>query len=96
MYGTNFSHQGETPGLGARITETGFQDEFKGKSLYRDGAFKSVVVVKKGQKSTDGGDYVDGLSGATITSRGVSDMLLHCLAPYNAFFKKLQSSTASK
>lgn len=96
VYGTNFSHQGETPGLGARITETGFQDEFKGKSLYRDGAFKSVVVVKKGQKSTDGGDYVDGLSGATITSRGVSDMLLHCLAPYNAFFKKLQSSTASK
>ena len=33
IYGTNFSHQGETPGLGAKITESDFQDEFKGKHI---------------------------------------------------------------
>lgn len=96
VYGTNFSHESETPGLGARITEAGFQDEFKEKSLYVDGTFKSVEVLKKGQKSSIGAQYVDALSGATITSRGVSDMLQKCLAPYDKFFKKLQGSTASK
>lgn len=92
VYGTNFSHQGETPGLGARITEPVFQDAFKGKQLFKEGAFKNVEVVKKGQKPSNGGDYIDALSGATITSRGVSDMLGSCLAPYEAFLKKLQEN----
>lgn len=96
VYGTNYSHASETPGLGARITEISFQNQFKGKSLYIDGAFKSVEVLKKGQKSITGAQYVDALSGATITSRGVSSMLQQCLAPYDNFFKKLQGSTASK
>lgn len=85
VYGTNFSHQGETPGLGARITEQEFQDKFNGKQLIKEGAFKSVEVVKKGQKPSNGGDYVDAITGATITSRGVSDMLAKCLEPYKKF-----------
>ena len=94
VYGANFSHESETPGLGARIAEKPFQDEFKGKKLYENGAFKGVEVLKKGQKSTTGADHVDALSGATITSRGVSSMLTDCLAPYDSFFKKLQGETA--
>ena len=94
VYGANFSHESETPGLGARIAEQPFQDEFKGKHLYAGGAFKSVAVMKKGQKTPSGGEQVDALSGATITSRGVSTMLNDCLAPYDPFFKKLQGKTA--
>jgi len=92
VYGANFSHQGETPGLGARIAEQPFQDAFKDKQLFKEGAFKNVEVVKKGQKPSNDGDYVDALTGATITSRGVSDMLATGLAPYEAFLKKLQEN----
>ena len=91
IYGANFSHEGETPGLGARITEQPFQDNFKDKHLFIDGEFKSVAVLKKGQKSTNGAEQIDALTGATITSRGVSDMIADCLAPYEAFLKKLQA-----
>ncbi len=94
IYGANFSHEGETPGLGARITEKAFQDEFKDKHLFVDGAFKSVAVLKKGQVATNGAEQIDALTGATITSRGVSDMMADCLAPYEAFLKKLQDAAA--
>ncbi len=90
IYGANFSHEGETPGLGARITEETFQQQFAGKQLFKEGAFKSVSVMKKGQRPTDGSDYVDAISGATITSRGVSTMMQTCMAPYEPFFKKMQ------
>lgn len=91
IYGANFSHEGETPGLGARIADKEFQDKFQDKHLFLDGEYKGVVVLKKGQKSTTGAEQIDALTGATITSRGVSDMLADCLAPYEAFLKKLQT-----
>ena len=94
IYGANFSHEGETPGLGARITEQSFQDEFVDKHLFIDGVFKSVAVLKRGQKATNGAEQIDALTGATITSRGVSDMLAACLAPYEPFLKKLQTVPA--
>ena len=90
VYGANFSHEGETPGLGARIADQDFQDLFRDKHLFQQGDFKGLVVLKKGQKSPTGAEQVDALTGATITSRGVSDMLADCLAPYEAFLKKLQ------
>ena len=92
IFGTNFSHESETPGLGARIEEESFRATFQNKQLYKDGEYKGVEVVKKGQKpTTDGADYVDAISGATITSRGVSDMLQNCLGYYQGFFKRLSS-----
>ena len=92
IYGANFSHEGETPGLGARIAEQPFQDEFRDKHLFVGGEFKSVAVLKKGQKATNGAEQIDALTGATITSRGVSDMMADCLAPYEAFLKRLQGA----
>ena len=97
IYGANFSHASETPGLGARITDDpAFPASFEGKTLFKDGAFRCVEVMKRGQKPTNDADYVDALSGATITSRGVSVMMEQCLTHYIAFFKKLQSETLNK
>ena len=93
IYGANFSHEGETPGLGARIADKEFQDLFMDKHLLKDGEFKNVVVLKKGQTSTNGAEQVDALTGATITSRGVSDMLDDCLSRYEGFLKRLQGKT---
>lgn len=89
IYGAYFAHQGETPGLGAEIEKPNFSDQFKDKRLFIDGQFKSVAVVKAGQKPLDGEDYVDGISGGTITSKGVEAMLSNCLAPYKSFLSNL-------
>ena len=90
IYGAYFAHQGETPGLGAEIEKTEFSDQFKGKSLIKDNQFRAVSVIKKGQKPLNDEDFVDGISGGTITSKGVSDMLNDCLTPYKSFLEKLK------
>ena len=84
VFGADFSHQGETPGLGAEIAKPAFSNEFKGKKLFMDGSFKSIAVVKPG-KSVAGQDYVDGISGGTITSQGVDHMLFNSLSGYVKF-----------
>ena len=90
LYGAYFAHQGETPGLGAEIEKPAFQQQFVGKKLFIDGQFKPVAVMKKGQKPLDGADYVDAISGGTITSKGVQSMITDCLLPYESFLKSLE------
>lgn len=86
VYGIYFSHASETPGLGANITTSKFQQQFAGKHLLRDGAFASIAVMKTGQMA-DKQEQVDALSGATITSKGVETMLKNCIGRYEAFLK---------
>ena len=92
IYGAYFAHQGETPGLGAEIEKQAFSGRFIGKHLLKDGAFYPVEVVKRGLAPRGSNDYVDGVSGGTITSKGESAMLDNCLSPYSAFLKELASS----
>lgn len=89
VFGIDFSHAGETPGLGAEITGATFSSQFTGKHLFREGAFRSVAVVKPG-RNMPGQDYVDGISGGTLTSNGVNDMLLKSLECYTEFLKSKQ------
>lgn len=90
VYGAYFSHSGETPGLGAEISALPFQSQFEGKKLYKDGKFRSIDVMKAGQKPVDGAEYVNAISGGTITSKGVQAMLADCLVDYSAYLTKLQ------
>lgn len=94
IYGAFFDHQGETPGLGAEITKPDFTDQFIGKKMFHDGKFLPVTVVKAGQKPAGDMDYVDGVSGGTITSKGVAAMLDDCLIPYSAFLSELAGKSA--
>lgn len=91
VYGAYFAHQGETPGLGAEIEKPKFSDEFRGKEFFKDGRFLPVAVVKAGMRPLNGEDYVDGISGGTITSKGVGAMLDNSLRPYENYLKKLQA-----
>lgn len=87
IYGAYFSHQGETPGLGAEIAKPAFYDQFEGKRLFGiNGKFESVRVCKPGAEPKTG-SYVYGVSGGTITSQGVAAMLKDSLEPYLQFFK---------
>ncbi len=93
IYGAFFAHQSETPGLGAEIEKPAFCDQFNSSlHMFKDGKFYPIEVVKAGQKPLDAADYVDGISGGTITSKGVSAMLNNCIAPYQAFLSTLQNN----
>lgn len=86
IFGTDFSHAGETPGLGAEIATEHFQNEFVGKKTLEDGSI-ALGVVKNGKVEKP--EYqVDGISGGTITSVGVDAMLKACLSSYMSFLTK--------
>lgn len=89
IYGAYFSHEGETPGLGAEIEKPAFQDQFEGKDIFNNkGAFTSIAVVKTGKEPQDRA-WVHAVSGGTITSQGVQKMLYDSLEPYSSFFTNL-------
>lgn len=93
VFGTYFSHASETPGLGAEISLPKFQQEFVGKHILNDrNEFVSIAVMKAGQKS-DTQEQVDGISGGTITSKGVEAMLLNSIGQYEAFLIKSNGGT---
>ncbi|MFV0266164.1 MAG: NADH:ubiquinone reductase (Na(+)-transporting) subunit C [Draconibacterium sp.] len=91
IYGANFDHQGETPGLGAEISTPVFEKQFIGKKLFDNkGQLVSIIVAKVGQDAP--ADHkVDGISGGTITSKGLEQMLLDDFARYEEFLKKKKS-----
>ena len=84
IFGTYFSHESETAGLGALINEVPFQESFIGKSLHAEGSEDiALSVVKKGNEGTLSPDnYVNGITGATLTSNGVNDMLKKGIGAY--------------
>ena len=91
IFGAVFDHKAETPGLGAEINQPFFQDPFKGKMIFEEDKFTSVSVVKGG--APDGDMHsVDGISGGTITSDGVTDMLSERLKMYLPYIKKMQAT----
>lgn len=88
IVGTSFDHKGETPGLGAEIKDNPmFPKSFKEKRIFNDkGEFVSVLV-KKGGADKDNPHAVDGISGATVTADGVTDMLKDGLQLYMPFIE---------
>ena len=90
IYGASFDHKTETPGLGAEIREAFFEDAFIGKKILdENSSFVSVDVVKGG--SEEGNNHqVDGITGGTITSDGVTNMLKNDLKVYNNYFKTIR------
>jgi Na+-transporting NADH:ubiquinone oxidoreductase subunit C len=91
--GITFYEHGETAGLGGEVEKKWFQDNFIGKKIYTvDGELVSIVVVKGKASDVLSDDFinhgVDGISGATITSNGLTSFLLRDLKRYKLFFDK--------
>lgn len=92
IVGASFGHKGETPGLGAEITQKFFIDRWIGEKLTdEDGNFTKFEIVKDGSGQT-AEKKVDGITGGTITSKGVEEMANRCLAIYAAYFQNLKNS----
>lgn len=82
VVGAYFNHESETAGLGALIKEEPFQAQFQGRPVYGEEEGKvALTVVKKGQGAAEG-TLVDGVTGATLTSKGVAAMVTEGLQKY--------------
>jgi Na+-transporting NADH:ubiquinone oxidoreductase subunit C len=87
IFGAYFSHESETAGLGSPIAEQPFQKRFKGMQLFAEGDSTNVAltIVKKGQVKSPKTE-VDGLTGATLTTKGAAAMVTDGLQQYINFF----------
>ena len=86
VYGAYFNHESETAGLGAEIKDdVSWQEKFQNKKLFGADGQPALSVEKKVE---DPSTQVDAVTGATLTSNGVSDMLKEGIKKYEAFLKK--------
>ena len=85
VYGAYFNHESETAGLGAEIKDNvAWQEKFQGKKVFTSGDDKTIALgVEK--NITDPATQVDAVTGATLTSNGVRDMLHEALGKYLTF-----------
>ena len=75
VFGAYFNHESETAGLGAEIKDSRkWQEQFQGKKLFSDEVRKSIALSVK-KKVTDPNTQVDAVTGATLTSDGVAEMM---------------------
>ena len=79
VLGAYFDHESETAGLGALIKEEKFQSQFIGRPVMADGKV-ALTVVKKGASEAE--TQVDGVTGATLTSKGVGEMVQSGIQQY--------------
>ena len=91
IVGASFGHKTETPGLGAEISQEFFVAGWRNEKISDvDFNFKKFEVVKDGSgKQMEG--KVDGITGGTITSKGVEEMANRCLKVYVKYFKSLNN-----
>jgi len=95
--GITFYKHGETPGLGGEVEKEWFTDNFKGKRIFdENGNLVSITVVKGKVEGTvpesEAWHYVDGISGSTLTARGVTNFLKSDLKKYEPFLREIRKS----
>ena len=90
--GVIFDHKGETPGLGARITEAKVQDRFVGKKMFNANGEAALELMKgEGNDYSNEVNKVDGMSGATLTANGLNTMFTNYFNLYKNYFKTIKS-----
>ena len=91
VFGAYFDHEGETAGLGAEIKDDrSWQEKFKDKKLFAPESDKVALSVEKKVEKENAAYQVEAVTGATLTSNGVRDMLQEGIAKYVEYFKKIK------
>lgn len=86
IVGASFDHKGETPGLGAEIAQSFFSNRFINEKISSNGSPLPIEVVKDGTGIE--AQRVDGITGGTVTSKGVEKMINSTMAVYVKYFNK--------
>ena len=92
--GIRFYKHKETPGLGGEVDKDWFTNNYVGKKIIdKNGGLVSIQSIK-GQVdslSPDAYHQVDGISGATMTTKGLNEFLMNDLKKYDSFFQKVRA-----
>ena len=92
IIGVSFDHKTETPGLGAEINKAFFMDRWKSSKISDEqGNFMKYEVVKDNSGAVKGDSKIDGITGGTITSKGVEEMVNRTLKIYATYFQNKKS-----
>jgi len=98
--GITFYEHGETPGLGGEIDNPKWKAIWKGKKAFDDKGEVIIEVIKGrvDQTSPKSGHQIDGLSGSTLTTRGVDHTIKYWLSDdgYGPYIDKLRKGTANE
>lgn len=91
--GMGFYQHGETPGLGGEVDNPNWKSQWPGKKTYEEASMQPQLGLSK---NPDGVHEVDALSGATLTSRGVTDLLQFWVSKqaYGSFLAKFRQGGA--
>jgi len=88
VVGVSFDHKGETPGMGAEMKDNPkFKEQFIGKTIFDENGNLVGITLRKGG-AIDKKHEVDAITGATLTSNGITEMIKNSLKNYEAFLKK--------
>ena len=88
--GATFDHKTETPGLGAEIKQGFFIDRWIGEKITDDEGNPVKFEIVKDNSGAKEPVKIDGITGGTITSKGVEEMVNRGLKPYIEYFKTLK------
>ena len=97
--GLTFYQHAETPGLGGEVDNPKWKKMWEGRLIYTESGNLPAEFVVKGAAPADNRNAVDGLSGATITSKGVSSLVRYWLSDdgFGTFMEKQKNkATTSK
>ncbi len=95
--GFGYYQHAETPGLGGEVDNPSWKAKWEGKQLYRDGELALRVLKGEADPSGPNARYeIDGLAGATLTTKGVDNMVRYWLGDqgYGKFLKNLKAGDA--
>jgi len=95
IVGLTYYEHAETPGLGGEVDNEQWKNKWIDKQIFDPNGDVKIRVVKG--KAGDDPYGVDGLSGATITSNGVSNMLKYWLGPdgFGPYINRIKSGSSS-
>lgn len=83
-----FEHKGESEGYGAAMVQRTFEDQFLGTKVNLEE--DTFTLQKAIEKANDDGHFIDGLTGATMTSQGAVTMVNQGLRKYSSYLKSVQ------
>ena len=92
--GITFYKHGETPGLGGELEKEWFTSNYKGKQIYNDeGELVSIEIIKGqvNQNDLNAIHQVDGISGSTLTCKGMNRFIANDLKTYKPFLERVKA-----
>ncbi len=94
IFGLQFYEHGETPGLGAEVDNPNWRAQWNGKKVYGGDGSVKITVAKTAPANKE--HHIDGLAGATLTTRGVDNLVRFWLGEqgFKKFLDNLKSGKA--